>query len=172
MTVSGSGCELLRMKCTGTNRHTANCFMCAVVDDNMHQILRPVRADHRHCPEMHQSCAVAVHAPDPLRRLAERDAQRDRRGVPHGADRQEIVFVALPVRLADLEQFAAGLACRADDRVFTGDRILLEMGNQKVQLLKLKNTTLSPSSIVPTGFPFLAITKGSRSWSIAPVSLR
>lgn len=26
-------------------------------------------------------------------------------------------------------------------RVFTGDRILLEMGNQKVQLLKLKNTT-------------------------------
>jgi hypothetical protein len=33
---------------------------------------------------------------------------------------------------------------------------------------KLKKTTESPSSIVPTGFPALAMTKGGRSWSIVP----
>ncbi len=56
----------------------------------MDEVSRFQRADRRECAHSHQYIPVAIEGNHLLIRLCECDTERDRRGIPHGADHVEM----------------------------------------------------------------------------------
>ena len=97
------------MTCGGL---TADGFMGAVVQHDVHEVRDVDLADHRHRTHMHDRGAVAVERHDMAGGLFERDPERDRARMSHRSDVQIITRLRFVSRFAQKEQLAGRSAGR------------------------------------------------------------
>ena len=123
---------------------TAHRFMRTVVVENVFEIGARFVGGDAEGTHMHDKGAVAVDAVD-VSSGAERHAERDRGGMPHSADGEEVPGVALPPRLPDLKDLAGCLAGGGYDEILLRyavqhefQRVLAGKGIVRPRRLRLK----------------------------------